>query len=238
MVIGIVLAIGAVAIPFTLREIDRRQEAETIDRLGLLWRLARAEARATGVPVVIRVDARGRWIEASMLDPRADPDGFAGLANDVASASGVMEESDEDARSILAAWSRCELADGLRCVPPPSLDEFDAFGPRPDPVFDSVAAVERSLETDPDLDPWPDRTRLVLFMPDGSAVVQTAFGLATGRGWRRCSTDPYGGRLAIDPPADPEAAWSFDDAAAEDADQIDLDTDIDADPDAAREVER
>jgi len=78
-----VLAIGAVALPFTLRQLDRRQEAETIDRLGLLLRLARADARATGVPVIVQIDAAGRVLEARRLDARSDEPTFAESPSDV-----------------------------------------------------------------------------------------------------------------------------------------------------------
>ncbi len=216
VVIGIVLAIGAVALPFTLREIDRRQEAETIDRLGLLVRFARAEARTTGVPVVIRVDAEGRVVEARMLDPR-DDDGLAAVLAD------TTEAAESVAQAIAGTWSRVELPDGLRCVPEPDFGELDAESAFDDPGLDALLdATPRMLdEIGPDV--WPDVTRLVMFLPDGTAIATRVFGLATDRGWRRCDIDPYGGRLFVQDPmtsgdldAEPTEAVEIDEASDRD----------------------
>ncbi len=193
MVIGIVLAIGAVALPFTLREIDRRQEAETIDRLGLLVRFARAEARATGVPVVVEVDVTGARVDARTLDPRDD----VGLG----AAFAETAETDESVtQAIAATWSRVELPDGLRCVPEPDLGELDAESAFDAPGFDALLDATPTTLDEAGLDAWPDVTRLVMFLPDGTAITTRFFGIATGRGWRRCDIDPYGGRLLVQDP--------------------------------------
>ncbi len=193
MVIGIVLAIGVVALPFTLREIDRRQEAETIDRLGLLVRFARAEARATGVPVVVEVDVTGARVDARTLDPRDD----VGLG----AAFAETAETDESVtQAIAATWSRVELPDGLRCVPEPDLGELDAESAFDAPGFDALLDATPTTLDEAGLDAWPDVTRLVMFLPDGTAITTRFFGIATGRGWRRCDIDPYGGRLLVQDP--------------------------------------
>jgi type II secretory pathway pseudopilin PulG len=193
VVIGIVLVIGAVALPFTLREIDRRQEAETIDRLGLLVRFARAEARATGVPVVVEVDVTGARVDARTLDPRDD----VGLG----AAFAETAETDESVtQAIAATWSRVELPDGLRCVPEPDLGELDAESAFDAPGFDALLDATPTTLDEAGLDAWPDVTRLVMFLPDGTAITTRFFGIATGRGWRRCDIDPYGGRLLVQDP--------------------------------------
>ncbi len=201
VVIGIVLTIGAVALPFTLREIDRRQEAETIDRLGLLVRFARAEARATGVPVVVEVDATGTRVAARTVDPRDD----GGLAAVLAVTAETVEADSGDAVSqpIAATWSRIELSDELRCVPEPQLGEFDAETAFDDPGFDALLDVPSTSFGETGFDAWPDLTRLVMFLPDGTAITTRVFGLATDRGWRRCDIDPYGGRLLVRDPMTP-----------------------------------
>ncbi len=193
VVIGIVLAIGAVALPFTLREIDRRQEAETIDRLGLLVRFARAEARGSGVPVVVEVDATGTRIEARTLDPR-DDDGLAMVLAD------TTEAAESVAQAIAGTWSRVELPDGLRCVPEPDFGELDAGSAFDDPGLDALLDATPTMLDEIEPDVWPDLTRLVMFLPDGTAITTRFFGIATGRGWRRCDIDPYGGRLFVQDP--------------------------------------
>jgi type II secretory pathway pseudopilin PulG len=210
VVIGIVLVIGAVALPFTLREIDRRQEAETIDRLGLLVRFARAEARATGVPVVVEVDVTGARVDARTLDPRDD----VGLG----AAFAETAETDESVtQAIAATWSRVELPDGLRCVPEPDLGELDAESAFDAPGFDALLDATPTTLDEAGLDAWPDVTRLVMFLPDGTAITTRFFGIATGRGWRRCDIDPYGGRLLVQ---DPMTLGDFD---AEVTDGVEVD---------------
>jgi type II secretory pathway pseudopilin PulG len=222
VVIGIVLTIGAVALPFTLREIDRRQEAETIDRLGLLVRFARAEARGSGVPVVVEVDATGTRIEARTLDPR-DDDGLAAVLAD------TTEAAESVAQAIAGTWSRVELPDGLRCVPEPDFGELDGESAFDDPGLDALLdATPRMLdEIGPDV--WPDVTRLAMFLPDGTAIATRVFGLATDRGWRRCDIDPYGGRLFVQDPmtsgdldAEPTEAVEIDEASDRDVFSDDL----------------
>ncbi|MFM1832104.1 MAG: hypothetical protein RLZZ461_420 [Planctomycetota bacterium] len=200
MVIGIVLAIGAVALPFTLREIDRRQEAETIDRLGLLVRLARAEARATGVPVMIRVDSGGRVIEARMLDPRDDGD-VPAVSSEVADAAESPSFADDAAGRIMGTWSRVDLSDGLRLTPDPGIDDPDAAATLDDAAFGGIFDEDPTTIDDPDIEPWPAAVQLALFLPDGTAIATRVFGITTARGWRRCVLDPYGGRLQVEDPA-------------------------------------
>jgi type II secretory pathway pseudopilin PulG len=200
VVIGIVLAIGAVALPFTLREIDRRQEAETIDRLGLLLRFARAESRATGVPVVLRVDPDGGAIEARMIDPREVGDTVAGLL-DGSEAEESQSVSDDFAGRIMAAWSRVELPDGLRLEPASDLDDLDSDAFFADAGLSPLLDQDPVPLDDPSVVPWPSAVSLAIFLPDGTAIGTQVFGITTARGWRRCVIDPYGGRLVVEGPS-------------------------------------
>ncbi|NCF38805.1 MAG: hypothetical protein GWP75_01655, partial [Planctomycetia bacterium] len=68
MVISILLAAGAIVVPFTLGELERRQAAFLEDRLSMLVQFARVESRRGGVPVEVLVDADGRRVEARRLD--------------------------------------------------------------------------------------------------------------------------------------------------------------------------
>ena len=238
-----VLAIGAVALPFTLRQLDRRQEAETIDRLGLLLRLARADARATGVPVIVQIDAAGRVLEARRLDARSDEPTFAESPSDVDVEVGATDATaataatiafDDDAElgdAIMASWARVELPDPIRCVPEPAFEDDTWMGDTDLPELDPLDAFEAI-----DADPWPEVTRLVLLLPDGTAIGTGTFGLATARGWRRCSIEPYGGRLTVDAPAGPDDESAFESTDPER--DSDPDPELDADPDSGLDAGR
>lgn len=223
VVIGIVLALGALALPFTLRELDQRREAEAFDRFGLLCRMARADARASGVPVLLRVDETGAILEARRLDPRsdgvatfvpADPD------EDLPLFDGMEED---DSSLVPAPWARLELPDGCRCEPPPDPDAADPFSFPGDMSDEFVEAFDDDAPSDGQPSPWETATRIVLFLPDGAAVSTRPFGVRTRAGWRPVEIEPYGGRPLIGDVFDPEA----DDFVLEDPDIDDMDAEMD-----------
>lgn len=205
MVIGIVLALGALALPFTLREIDQRREAEAFDRFGLLCRMARADARASGVPVLLRVDETGTILEARRLDPRSD--GIVTLTtaepDDVSSLPAAMEE--DESVPVPASWARLELPEGCWCEPPPDPDAVDPFSFPGDASVEGIEAFEEASWNEDRPSPWEAGTRLVLFLPDGAAVSTRRFGVRTRQGWRPVEIDPYGGRPLVGEVFDPEA---------------------------------
>ena len=207
--IGVVLLIGAISLPFTFRQFERRTETEAIDRLGLLIRLARSESRSTGVPMEVRCDASGRRVTVFRVDPR-DPPGF-GLDG-----SGLGEDLVPE-RQLSDSWSVVVLPESLAIVPAPDegdpslsfMDEFDLVDGR---------SLEPSEETSFDEDPWPDATRLLLLVPDGNVITFEDVGLRSDAGWRRLRVDPWTAVTTLesppsDPPAEPE------DELDEDADE-------------------
>lgn len=244
MVVGIVLTLGAVVLPFTLREIEQRREAEAFDRFGLLCRMARADARASGVPVVLRVDEVGRILEARRLDPRSDAMPSP-MDSDPASGFLPSNETDEDASTpIPAAWARLELPEGCRCEPPPDPESFDAFAPIDDAFGESATPLGLDLPGDEASPAWEATTRLVLFLPDGAAVSARTFGVRTSQGWRPIEIEPYGGRPSVgeilDPDAvDLEAEWSSDDPGPDESEPFDVDAAEparDSEPDLERDA--
>lgn len=228
MVVGIVLTLGAVVLPFTLREIEQRREAEAFDRFGLLCRMARADARASGVPVVLRVDEDGRILEARRLDPRSDAMPSS-MDSDPERGFLPSNETDEDASTpIPAAWARLELPEGCRCEPPPDPESFDAFAPIEDAFGESATPLGLDPPGEEASPAWEAATRLVLFLPDGAAVSARIFGVRTSQGWRPIEIEPYGGRPSVGEILDPEAVdleaeWSSDDDLPDESASTDLD---------------
>lgn len=221
IVIGVVLVIGAISLPFTLRQFERRTETEAIDRLGLLIRLARAESRSTGVPLEVRCDASGRRITVLRVDPRDPPS----LEID-----GLDFEEDEDPeRRLLDSWSNVELPESLTIVPAPEdgdevrllLDDLDFEG-----------TAERVDEPFLEEDPWPAGTRLLLMVPDGTAIATEDFGLRSRNGWRRVRVDPWTAVLELEASPNPEAMESPDSTEEDPAVEDDVESDLDVEDDS------
>lgn len=197
VVIGIVIAIGAIAVPFTIREVDRRREAESIDRLALAIRLARAEAQATGVPFEIVVDERGRTLEARRVDPREPvPERLPGV-DGIEVVDDLESPFEFDDRRVLAAWATVELAEGLSCRSATELDGWEEWL-EPFPPSDDSLGFDEFAEDEPPA--WDLPTRLLLCLPDGTVIRTREFGLRSTRGWRVCGVDTYSGRLVVDEP--------------------------------------
>lgn len=206
MVIGVVILVGGLSLPFTLRELDRRRETEAVDRLGLLVRLARVESRAGGVPLEVRCDAAGRRISVLRIDPRDPPVlGTEGMG---------FESTDALETRLRASWSTVELPESLTIVPTP-VDEVDGMS------LPEGFGVEPDLGAGAGEDPWPDSTRLLLLTPDGTAIPLQAFGLRSPEGWRRVRVDPWTARVTIEESSAP----GFEDSMRLDEETIDPELD-------------
>ena len=198
VVISILLAAGAIVVPFTLGELERRQAAFLEDRLSMLVQFARVESRRGGVPVEVLVDADGRRVEARRLDvSRLDEGGI--------SASGALEEMPVgeapgdagDSDRFVSAWARHELEDG-RLVPPATeaergFDVADAFA-----NLEFESGDDDGSRFEAEADPWSGRVRLAVFFPDGTSVTTTPAVLQTSRGERRWTIDPWSGRSTFE----------------------------------------
>ncbi len=198
VVISILLAAGAIVVPFTLRELERRQAVLLEDRLSMLIQFARVESRRSGVPVEVLIDADGRRVEARRLDvARLDEGGIS--ASDALDAMPVGEAPGDadDSDRFVSAWARHELEDG-RLVPPATeaeagFDVADAFA-----TLEFESGDDDASRFDTDEDPWSGRVRLALFFPDGTSVTTTPAVLETSRGDRRWSIDPWSGRSTFE----------------------------------------
>ena len=217
IVIGVVLLVGAISIPFTLQQFERRTETEAIDRLGLLIRLARAESRSSGVPMEVQCDASGRLISVLRVDPRDPPT--------VEGDGGELEPTDDPDRRLLDSWSMVELPASLAIIPVPEDEGEELF---PADLFDSDLDRASDLVEDrlPIEDPWLESTRLVLLVPDGTAISIKDFGLRSSRGWRRLRIDPWTAVMTVEVPPSPEALEAAE--TAEQATEEDLDSEFDS----------
>ena len=83
IVLAVVLAIGALALPFTLREYQRRESVAFRDRIAMQALMARAQARVEGVPYVMAIDESGTRIQVSSVLIRATRAPHSNLKNPV-----------------------------------------------------------------------------------------------------------------------------------------------------------
>jgi len=97
--ISLVIAIGALAMPYTFRAFERREFDAAIDRFSMQLHMARALARSEGVPLVLRIDESGHRLEVLAINPR---DGFE---------LGSGEEE------IVASWRRIVLPETIWLAP-------------------------------------------------------------------------------------------------------------------------
>ena len=191
IVIGVVISLAAIANPFTLQELERRTETEATDRLGLLVRLARSEARAPGMPMEVMCDPSGTRVMVLRVDPR-NPGVILVSKDGDEFEEGNDPELDSE-RRIRDRWATVEFEAPVTVSPVPR-SEFDEAG-----EFEFEAFEESRADTGPTadegFDPWPDSTRLLLLLPDGSVITVAPFGLNTTQGRRSISIDPFSGRM-------------------------------------------
>ena len=217
IVIGVVLVIGAISLPFTLGQFEKRTETEAIDRLGLLIRLARAESRSSGVPMEVRCDPSGRKVFVLRVDPR-DPPTFEADGPE-------LEEGDDPERQLPDAWSIVELPSSLAIVPAPEEDDGELLW-RDDFDLDFEGSGGRDEDSFAEEDPWPATTRLLLLVPDGTAISTEDFGLRSAEGWRRLRVDPWTAVATLESPPNRELAES-EDPIEEEAEE-DLESEVDS----------
>ena len=175
VVLGLILVIGAIAVPYTTTWFERRAEREVLDRIGLLVRSARALSASRGIPVEIRTDDEGRVVFVARFSPED-----AGLASNAESIPDV-----DPTLAILDDWARVELPTGLRVRPIPDSGSFAAD-------VDPFLLDEPVMEVD---EGWPPEDRLVLLLPDGSVVADGSWGLSGVEGFQVPSIDPWTGRV-------------------------------------------
>jgi len=221
VVISILLAAGAIAVPFTFAELERRRLVLIEDRLSMLVQFARVESRRSGVPIEVLVAADGRGVEAMRidveqldLDATAGADSFEGLSVD-----GDRGGSDPG-RRFASAWARHDLEDG-RLVPPPDGTESDLFD---DAFMPTAPGTEDGLESfDAIEDPWPGRTRLAIFFPDGTSVTTAPAVVESTRGARKWTIDRWSGRSTFETVAPEQGDGSPLDPADAGGDSVEID---------------
>jgi type II secretory pathway pseudopilin PulG len=163
--IGIVIAIAAVAVPWTLGWLGSRELDDAGDRIAMQMLMARAAAREEGRAVeVVASDSDGqRSIEARWIDLSASDDGEGISAGDFLTNDGFPQSS------IDAEWASFSLPNGMSLAVDAVSDE-DASS---EDGADEVAEGSFTGQT------------LALFLPDGTVLTAPIFMLRTDAGIAR-----------------------------------------------------
>ena len=171
IVIGLVVALGAIVLPAMTGAQGQRAFDSTVQIIRDQLLLARAHAQLTATPVEVIYYGRSPRVEARLFDPAlqasdsqfVDADG----SNDWAPGDPLMlDEQDEDELVIGEAWAYRHLAQDVRITSTPPQDAVDDF----DDAFGSVDDFDdQSQLFDPDEE--PHAIRLAVFLPDGSALL-------------------------------------------------------------------
>ena len=174
--LAVVLAIGALALPFTYREFERRESVALREQIRMQAVMARARARSEGVPYAMKIDQTGSLIEVFSLDPR-DP------GNVVLEEDEAMDTAAEDAQVVAAVepWMVVKLPSGTRLAE--MMDEEET-------AFDSFEDLIEPAEEDALQEGDANRlagVRLAVFLPDGTLL-----------GGRECILSGPAGRFRVD----------------------------------------
>ena len=162
------------------------------------------------------IDPTGRRLNVRRLDPR-DPGPIGAVASE-----GSTFESDSAVAGDLAmdeempireSWQLIELPVGMSIAPNVDEDTFSSMAYDPDGIEELLAEEDLGIA----IDPWPETTRLMVFMPDGTLLGMQPLVLTDSEERRTLMFDPWTGQLQ----AELIRPESFDDLVPRDDDPAD-----------------
>ena len=191
LTLGLVLAIAAVAIPFSYREFIKQESVVARDRLVMQASQARAAARRSGIPYRMMVDVSGREVRVYAVDPR-NPGSI--------DSGGVLidqEGGDSDVQVLPESWQRTLLPQEMRIVSE-GLNESDVLDEDTDfePLESFGTADDEFLD-----DAWDQPAHIATFMPDGTVLIGESVVLE-GSSLYRLSFNRWSGAILLEEMAD------------------------------------
>lgn len=190
--LAIVIAIAAVAVPWTFGWLGGRELDNAEDQLAMQLVMARAAAREEGRPVEVvatsasgRSTIRARWMEELL------PDGGAARSEE-SDRPQRADAGDADDDAIAANWADMDLPEGIELwledeVPgeDPGTDLDGGLADAADPAERAEAEADAAIDAmDDDGFARPAQV-LAIFLPDGTAIVAPVLMLRTDAGVRR-----------------------------------------------------
>ncbi len=213
LVIGVLLALGAIVMASVMSGFDGRVFSTTADTIHNQLLLARSHAQQTGTPVIIRYHPNPPRLEAGLLIVGSRTGGGRGQEDATFGEPTTGDLEPPAAGLISEGWARLDLPDGLWIA-----RENAGMG---DPAVDGEPLLGA-------LDPLPDAAPLevAVFLSDGSALVGERFVVGDRAGRRvRLTVNPWTGLPAFGPlatnddrRADRDEAGEPDEPTADDLD--------------------
>lgn len=192
VVMGLLLALLAIAVPFTLRSIEERELSATEENFASELLKARVQAQESGRPVEVVVLDEPSRIVLRYFDPKA--------WEDLASESSRRPRGETSARPGTSDrrggrgvrdtwWEESPIASSVRVASAPTFDSTDAA---------AETGLPSAPEAEEDASPRGGPMRVAVFMPDGSILFAASLILMHENGLRsRVSVDPWTGQPAI-----------------------------------------
>ena len=187
LVIGVLLALGAIVMASVMSGLDGRAFSITADTIHNQLLLARSHAQQTRTPVVIRYRGNPPRLEASLLIVGSRTEGGRGPEDGTLWEPTTGDLEPRAAGLIAEGWARLDLPDGVWIA-----RETAEMG---DPAVDGEPLFG-------DLEPRRDAApmEMAVFLPDGSALVGERFVVGDRAGRRvRLTVNPWTGLPAFEP---------------------------------------
>ena len=181
--IGLILAVAAVAVPWTLGWLGNRELDDAGDRIAMQMLMARAAAREEGRPVEVVASAGGgtssieaRWVALDGADDGVH-DGAHARNSEGSFSRGDMTTSDGFLQSSIDAdWASFALPNGLSiAIAAGDGANGDGEGSAMDAASDDVVGSTDAAAPQ----------TLALFLPDGTILMAPVFMLRTDAGIAR-----------------------------------------------------
>lgn len=183
VVLGLVLAILAIAIPFTLRSLGERELSATEENFASELLKARAQAQESGRPVEVVVMDQPSRIVLRYFNPQAWQD----AANESTPKRRSSAGSGRGVRDTW--WEESPISSTVRVANEAAMDSTDLAAETGLPDLPAAKA---------DAAPRGGPMRVAVFMPDGSILFAASLLLLHENGLRsRVSVDPWTGHPAI-----------------------------------------
>ena len=186
VVLGILVALFGVALPFMVDGLSRRQGDAVREQVAVMIRRAVSMARVEGVAIEVVCGPDGDRIDARLFEPVAG--GFSDIG-EVSMFDETDDFDDEAGRRIGATWARIRFDSDVRCLPIAEIgnEETDSM----DDVGGSFEATPVDLPSDVG---WGTETRLAVALPDGTVVQLKPFSIQVGGKTSICRIDALAGR--------------------------------------------
>ena len=189
VVLGIVVALFGLTLPFMVDGLDRRRAETARDRIAALISQARSTARSDAVAIAIVCAEGGDRLTARRFDP--DAGSLSTDGDDIESEIDPVDVGERDERAILETWATLPLDSGIRCFEVPERGFADDAA-----ADDVVRLLDGSPPSESREVGWGSETRLLVILPDGYTIQLRPFMVGNLDRALEGVVDPLTGRIS------------------------------------------